>query len=159
MIKDILKYVYDKNGGHTTRDKVGDVLYNRGVINAIYDLEAIRTAQAKFGKKPLKGEEVQWGYEHLDITPQRIAELGADGLMVPIQLSCANHEGNGRVRFRAVGRQALEVRVRWVQPDRAMLTEMYKDLALAYAKEKGITPRDCSKELCEQTPAHILPLY
>ena len=73
MIKDILKYVYDKNGGHTTRDKVGEVLYNRGVINAIYDLEAIRTAQGKFGKKPLKGEEVQWGYEHLDITPQRIA--------------------------------------------------------------------------------------
>ena len=45
------------------------MLYNRGVINAIYDLEAIRTAQDKFGKKPLKGEQVQWGYEHLDITP------------------------------------------------------------------------------------------
>jgi len=24
---------------------------------------------------------------------------------------------------------------------------MYKDSALAYAKEKGITPRDCSKEM------------
>jgi len=28
-----------------------------------------------------------------------------------------------------------------------MLTEMYKDSALAYAKEKGITPRDCAKEM------------
>jgi len=26
-----------------------------------------------------------------------------------------------------------------------MLTEMYKESALAYAKEKGITPRDCAK--------------
>jgi hypothetical protein len=27
-----------------------------------------------------------------------------------------------------------------------MLTQMYKVSAEAYAKEKGITPRDCSKE-------------
>ncbi len=145
VIKDILKYVYDKNGGHTTRDKVGEVLFNRGVINAIFDLEAIRTAQGKFGKKPLKGEEVQWGYEHLGITPQRIAELGADGLMVPIQLSCANHEGNGQVRIQQWDGKHWKFVSNWIQPDRAMLTEMYNESALAYAKEKGITPRDCSK--------------
>jgi len=144
-IKDILKYVYDKNGGHTTRDKVGEVLYNRGVINAIYDLEAIRTAQDKFGKKPLKGEDVQWGYEHLDITPQRITELGADGLMVPIALSCDNHEGNGKVRIQQWDGKHWHFVSDWIQPDRGMLTEMYKESALAYAKEKGITPRDCAK--------------
>jgi branched-chain amino acid transport system substrate-binding protein len=145
VIKDILKYVYDKNGGHTTRDKVGDVLFNRGVINAIFDLEAIRTAQGKFGKKPLKGEEVQWGYEHLDITPQRITELGADGLMVPIQLSCANHEGNGQVRIQQWDGKHWKFVSDWIQPDRAMLTDMYQQSALEYAKEKGITPRDCAK--------------
>ena len=42
-VQDILKYVYDAKGGHTTKDKVGEVLFNRGVINAIYDLEAIGT--------------------------------------------------------------------------------------------------------------------
>jgi branched-chain amino acid transport system substrate-binding protein len=144
-IKDILKYVYDKNGGHTTRDKVGEVLYNRGVINAIYDLEAIRTAQEKFGKKPLKGEEVQWGYEHLDITPQRVTQLGADGLMVPIALSCENHEGNGKVRIQQWDGKHWKFVSDWIQPDRTMLTEMYKESALNYAKEKGITPRECEK--------------
>jgi branched-chain amino acid transport system substrate-binding protein len=144
-VQDILKYVYDKNGGHTTRDKVGEVLYNRGVINAIYDLEAIRTAQDKFGKKPLKGEQVQWGYEHLDITPQRITALGADGLMVPIALSCENHEGNGKVRIQQWDGQHWKFVSDWIQPDREMLTEMYKESALNYAKEKGITPRDCAK--------------
>jgi branched-chain amino acid transport system substrate-binding protein len=147
VIRDILKYVYDKNGGHTTRDKVGEVLYNRGVINAIYDLEAIRTAQDKFGKKPLKGEEVRWGYEHLDISPQRITQLGADGLMVPIELSCANHEGNGRVRIQQWDGKHWHFVSDWIQPDRAMLTEMYTKSALAYAKLKGITPRDCAKEM------------
>jgi len=142
---DIFKYVYDKGKGAGPREKVGEVLYNRGVINAIYDLEAIGTAQTKFGKKPLKGEEVQWGYEHLDIAPQRVTQLGADGLMVPIALSCDNHEGNGKVRIQQWDGKHWKFVSDWIQPDRTMLTEMYKDSALNYAKEKGITPRECEK--------------
>src|SRR5713226_6148636 len=145
VVQDILKLVYDKKGGHATRDKVGEVLYNRGVINAIYDLEAIKTAQDKFGKKPLKGEEVRWGYEHLNITADRIKALHADGLMVPIALSCANHEGDGKVRIQQWDGKHWKFVSDWIQPDRAMLTEMYKESAETYAKEKGITPRDCSK--------------
>jgi branched-chain amino acid transport system substrate-binding protein len=143
VIRDILKYVYDKSGGHTTKEKVGEVLYNRGVINAIYDLEAIRTAQEHFGKKPLKGEEVQWGYEHLNITADRIAALGAEGLIVPVQLSCANHEGQGNVRIQQWDGHHWKFVSDWIQPDRGMIEEMYKESALAYAKEKNITPRNC----------------
>jgi branched-chain amino acid transport system substrate-binding protein len=143
VIRDILKYVYDKSGGHTTKDKVGEVLYNRGVINAIYDTEAIRTAQEHFGKKPLKGEDVQWGYEHLNIAASRIAALGAEGLMVPIQLSCANHEGQGNVRIQQWDGHHWKFVSDWIQPDRGMIEEMYKESALAYAKEKGVTPRNC----------------
>ncbi len=149
VIKDILKYVYDKGGGHGPKDKVGEVLYNRGVINAIYDLEAIRTAQEHFGKKPLKGEQVQWGYEHLNITPKRIAELGAEGLMVPIALSCANHEGGGQVRIQQWDGQHWKFVSDWISPDRQMIEPMYKESALQYAKEKGITPRDCSTQSAE----------
>jgi branched-chain amino acid transport system substrate-binding protein len=145
VIKDVLQYVYGKGGGHASKDKVGEVLYNRGVINAIYDTEAIRTAQEHFGKKPLKGEEVQWGYEHLNINSARIAALGAEGLMVPVQLSCANHEGQGDVRIQQWDGQHWKFVSDWIQPDRDMLDAMYKDSALAYAKEKGITPRDCPK--------------
>jgi branched-chain amino acid transport system substrate-binding protein len=146
VIQDILKLVYDKNGGHTTRDKVGEVLYNRGVINALYDLEAIRIAQNKFGKKPLKGEQVQWGYEHLDITSDRIKALHADGLLLPIRLSCADHEGSGEARIQQWDGKNWHFISDWIQADRPMLQAMYKESAEAYAKEKGITPRDCSKE-------------
>jgi len=145
-IQDILKYVYGKGGGHTTKEKVGEVLYNRGVINAIYDMEAIRTAQEHFGTKPLSGEQVQWGYEHLNITKARVAELGADGLMVPITLSCANHEGQGNVRIQQWDGRHWKFVSDWIQPDREMLESMYKDSALKYAQEKGITPRDCAKQ-------------
>ena len=32
-------------------------------------------------------------------TTQRLKELGASGLLQPIKLSCADHEGGGAVRF------------------------------------------------------------
>ena len=146
VIQDILKYVYDKQGGHTSKDKVGEVLYNRGVINALYDLEAIRTAQDKFGKKPLKGEQVQWGLEHLNITPDRVKALKADGLMLPIHITCADHEGSGEARIQQWDGKNWKFVSDWIKPDRPMLEEMYKESALAYAKEKNITPRDCTKE-------------
>ena len=149
VVQDVLKYVYDKGGGHGTKDKVGESLYNRGVINAVYDLEAIRTAQEHFGKKPLKGEDVQWGYEHLNITAERIAALGAEGLIVPVQLSCSNHEGQGSVRIQQWDGQHWKFASDWIQPDREMLVDMYKESALKYAKEKGITPRNCSKQAPE----------
>ena len=41
--KDIIAHVYDTGGGHE-RDKVGHVLYNRGVVNAMYITEAVRDA-------------------------------------------------------------------------------------------------------------------
>ena len=145
VVQDILKLVYEKGGGKTSKDKVGEVLYNRGIVNAIYDTEAIRTAQEHFGKKPLKGEEVQWGYEHLNIDTARISALGAEGLVVPVQLSCANHEGQGSVRIQQWDGQHWKFVSDWITPDRDMLTEMYKESALAYAKEKGITPRECPK--------------
>ena len=145
VIQDIVKLIYGKGGGKGDVKAVGDVLYNRGVINAIYDTEAIRTAQEHSGKKPLRGEEVQWGYEHLNITNERIKELGAEGLMVPVQLSCGNHEGQGDVRIQQWDGAHWQFVSDWIRPNRAMLDEMYKESALAYAKEKGITPRDCPK--------------
>ena len=63
-------------------------------------VEAIRTAQEKFGKKPLTGEQVRWGLENLDITADRIKELGFEGVLQPIKVSCADHEGarTGRIQ-------------------------------------------------------------
>ena len=120
-----------------TRDKVGEVLYNRGVINAIYDLEAIRTAQAKFGKKPLKGEEVRWGYRAPRHHPAAAQGTGRRRAVVPIKLSCANHEGDGKVRIQQWDGKQWKSISDWIQPDRDMLTEMYKELALRLRQGEG----------------------
>src|SRR5208282_6381161 len=51
-IQDILKYVVDKGKSQVaSKDKVGENLYNRGVLNSAVIAEAIRTAQQLTGKK------------------------------------------------------------------------------------------------------------
>jgi branched-chain amino acid transport system substrate-binding protein len=145
VIRDIAKYVYDKGQGKTTKDKLGEVLYVRGVMNAMIDIEGIRTAMAKYGNKPMTGEQVRWGFENLNLTSQRITELGAEGMFAPFKLSCDNHGGNGPVRITKWDGQKWQNESDWIQPHYDMLDQMYHDSAMAYAKEKGITPRDCSK--------------
>jgi branched-chain amino acid transport system substrate-binding protein len=145
-VQDILKYVYAKGDGHGPKDKVGEVLYNRGLVNALYDLEAIRTAQEHYGKKPLTGEQVQWGYEHLKLTEARIKQLGAEGLAEPLHLSCSDHEGGGRIRIQQWDGKQWHFVSGWIaSPHHAMIREMYKESALKYAKDNGLKPRDCSK--------------
>lgn len=150
VIQDILKYVYAKGGGHTKKEKVGEVLYDRGVVNAIYDTEAIRTAMKKYGNKSLKGEQVRWGLENLNLTEARLKELGAANLMTPVKLSCADHEGAGNAKIQQWDGAHWKTISDWIVPERGMIREMYKESALKYAKEKGITPRDCSKEMASK---------
>ena len=40
---------------------------------AMVTVEAIRTAQAKYGKKPVTAEEVRWGLENLNIDAAQIS--------------------------------------------------------------------------------------
>ena len=71
VIQEIIKYVQDAGKGNIDRKRVGKIYYNRGVIHGIVAVEAIRTAQAKFGARPITGEEMRWGIENLSITAER----------------------------------------------------------------------------------------
>ena len=75
------------------------MLYNRGMVNAMLGVEAIRTAQEKFGKKPLTGEQIRWGLENLNLTEARIKELGFEGMMKPIKFTCKDHQGADQARI------------------------------------------------------------
>jgi branched-chain amino acid transport system substrate-binding protein len=143
--KDIFKHIYDKGKGQAKREEIGQVLYNRGVLNSMLTTEAIRTAQAKFGKKPMTGEQVRWGFENLNITAQRIKELGMDGLIAPVKVSCADHEGSRRARIHQWDGKQWVYTTEWIEADTKYLRPKMEAAAKAYAAEKKITPRDCSK--------------
>lgn len=148
VIADIEKVVYGAGKGNLQdKDKIGTILYNRGVSAAVVSVEAIRKAQEKFGKgKPMNGTQVAWGLEHLDMTEARIKALGATDLLPEIKTSCSNHEGSGKVKIQQWDGAKWVPVTGWIEGNKALIHPLFQASAKQYAKEKGITPRDCSKE-------------
>jgi len=145
LIQEIIDKVHGSMKGHIAFTRVGSVYWSRGVWAGVVNEEAILAAQKKFGVKVLTGEEIRWGMEHLDITDERIKELGLEGFMSPIKTSCENHEGGDLVLFQQWDGE------KWISagtktPMNDFIRPMIEESAAKYAKEQGITPRDCSKE-------------
>lgn len=143
VLHDIVKHVYSKGNGHVERNRVGSVYYIRGVLHGLVLVEAMKVAMQKYGNRPLTGDEVRWGLEHLDLTDARIKELGAAGLMPPIKVTCADHEGGGAVKFQQWDGNKWVMISDWIQPDQSIVRPMIEESAQQYAKEKGIQPRTC----------------
>ena len=148
VIQEIREHVYAGGDGEMEdKSRVGSIYYNRGVVFGIITAEAVRVAQEKFGKgKPVTGEQVQWGLEHLDLDAQRLKQLGATGFMPPLETSCADHQGSGLVRFMRWDGNRWTIITDWMSAapaDVKLVRAKYEESALKYAKEKGITPRQC----------------
>lgn len=148
VVADIKKHVYGKDKGNMEdKSRIGSVYYNRGVVHGIITVEGIRKAQEKFGKgKSLTGEQMRWGLENLNLDDARLKALGATGFMPPLKITCADHEGPGKVKFQQWDGTQWKAITDWVESDRPLVRGMIEESAAAYAKEKGIKPRDCSKE-------------
>jgi branched-chain amino acid transport system substrate-binding protein len=142
---DILKNVYDKGKGAGKREEVGQVLYNRGMLNAMLVVESVRTAQGKYGKKPMTGEQVRWGIENLNLDQNRIKQLGFAGMLQPLKVSCHDHEGVRLARIHQWDGAKWKFVSDWIEGDNTLLRPMVDEAAKRYAKEKNITPRDCTK--------------
>jgi branched-chain amino acid transport system substrate-binding protein len=139
------KYILDKGESDLKELKsFGSVYYNSGIVHAIILTEAIRTAQAKFGHRPIDGEEGQWGLEHLDIDDARLKALGVLGLMQPLKLSCLDHEGGGSAKIIQWDGTKWNIVSDWIRSDRELLRPLIEQRATAYAQEHGIKPRACS---------------
>jgi branched-chain amino acid transport system substrate-binding protein len=140
---EILKTVYGGDMLLAANAKFGESLYNRGMMNAIFSTEAMRTAMGKFGNKALNGEEMRWGLENLDLTAQRLKELGLEDFTNPIKISCRDHETSGPVRIQQWDGNKWIFVSDWIEPMADVVRPMIEKAAAAYAKEKGITPRKC----------------
>src|SRR5690349_10457846 len=145
--KDLQKYLYDKGKGTAASAKeVGSVLYNRGMISAMLTVEAIKQAQSKYGKRVVTGEEVRWGAENLALDAGKIKALGFGDMVQPLKTSCHDHAGVHKGRIHTWDGKDWSYTSDWYEADMKILGPMIKTSAKAYAAEKKITQRDCSKE-------------
>jgi branched-chain amino acid transport system substrate-binding protein len=133
LIQDIFTYVYARGKGAGPESDVGTAPWMRGMLGAMLTTEAIRTAMREFGHQPLTGAQVQWGLEHLTLTPTYLKELGAEGLLPPITLSCRDHEGGGGVKFQQWDGTQWTVLTDWMAPDQALVRPLVEASAAQYA--------------------------
>ena len=144
VFDDIFEYVYDKGLGAGEREDVGEVLYNRGLINAVIVTEAIRTAQEMHGQQPLTGEQVRDGLEHLNITEERLAELGMTDFTPPLKVTCADHEGDHAMRVQQWDGKQWSFVSDWITPMKDVVRPMIEASAREYAAQNNIELRDCA---------------
>lgn len=140
---DILKYVHGNDQGAGPKEDVGHVLYNRGLLNAVLIIEGIRTAQGKYGNKSLTGEQVRWGMENLDVSAARIKELGLEGMMRPLKVTCNDHEGSRSARIHQWTGSEWKFISDWIEADNSVLRPMVDAAADNYAKENNIKRVAC----------------
>ncbi len=147
VYQDLKKHVYDKGQGADASGKstLGTIAHTRGMMISMLQVEAIRTAQEKFGKgQAMTPEQVRWGFENLDLSAERLKELGFDEIMRPVKTSCANHMGDDWSRIAQWDGSAFKVVSDWYQADKAVLDPLVKETSARFAKEKNITPRSCN---------------
>ncbi len=148
VMQDIKTKVYGAGKGNLEDpSRQGTIYHTRGVSYGIIITEAIRAAQAKFGKgKVMTPEQVRWGLEHINLTDARLKELGAAGLFPPIRTSCLDHEGSGMVKFQVWDGTGFKAVTPFMAGDREFVRKMVEESAAKYAAEKKIPLRDCAKE-------------
>jgi branched-chain amino acid transport system substrate-binding protein len=142
---DMKKFVYDKGQGTANEvSEVGTLAHTRGMMIAMMQVEAIRTAQEKFGKgKALTPQQVHWGYENLNLTTERLKELGFSEIMRPVKTSCSNHMGTDWARIVQWDGAKWNITSDWYQADKSFIEPLVKEYADKYSKEKNVKPRSC----------------
>ena len=142
VFQDIVKHVYDKGKGAGKKEDMGQPLYNRGVVNAMFMVEAVRTAMGKDKKVPT-GEQMREGFEKLNLTDARLAQLGMKGFTHAIKVTCDDHEGNGPVLIQQWDGKEWKVVSGWVEPMRDVVRPKIEAAAVEEGGKLGYTKREC----------------
>jgi branched-chain amino acid transport system substrate-binding protein len=131
VIQDIIKYVVDKGKSQTQKDRVGENLYNRGVLNSMIIAEGIRNAQKVTGKKQITGEDMRRGLETLTVNEARLKEMGAAGFAAPMKVTCKDHNGHNAAYMAKWDGKKWTKGSDWIQP----IKDKVEPLIAASAKE------------------------
>src|SRR5262249_39938099 len=120
--------------GAGPEEDVGTAPWIRGMLRGLLTAEGLRTAMRAFGHQPLTGAQVQWGLDHLTLTATSLKELGAEGLISPLTLSCRDHEGGGSVKFQQWDGTQWRLISDWIAPDQALVRPLVEASAAKYAQ-------------------------
>nr|WP_306886811.1 ABC transporter substrate-binding protein [Amorphus orientalis] len=149
VIQDILTHVVEPGKSQVSETaRVGENLYNRGVMNSFLMAEAIRTAQEMTGKKVIDAADMRAGMENLNITEERLKEAGMEGFMAPLKLTCADHSGENDVYVQQWNGETWEKVSDWFSPMKDVVRPMLVKAAEEYVASNQPWPE--RSEPCAQ---------
>ncbi|MCV2867611.1 ABC transporter substrate-binding protein [Defluviimonas sp. WL0002] len=140
---DLKQYVYDAGKAAGDGSNPGNVLYSRGMYAAMIISEAIRKGQEIAGHSAVNAAEVREGFENLNLTQERLTELGLPGFAQPIEATCADHGGPGSAMIfqwdaaASTWNQASD----WITADSEVLDPLIAEDSAAFAAENNIAER------------------
>jgi branched-chain amino acid transport system substrate-binding protein len=143
VIRDIIKYAVDKGKSQTPKEKVGENLYNRGVLNSMIIAEGIRNAQ-----KVIDGSDMRRGLESLNITAARLKEMGAEGFAAPMRVSCDDHNGHNSAYMAKWDGTKWVKGSDWIEPLKAKVQPLIDTAAKDYATANAGWPK--RSESCDK---------
>ena len=139
--RDIQKHVIDAGNAAGAGDQVGTILYSRGMLNAAYMVEAIRTAQKIHGAGDITPGMMRDGLENLKIDQARWTEMGFDNFTSTIDVTCENHGGPGlgAIQQWDASSKTWSLITDFVGADRDVVDALIEADASAYAAENNIS--------------------
>ena len=87
-----IREMYKKEGKEPPKEMASTVYYNRGVLIGALHVEAIRNALKEKKDGHITGEDVKKGFE-------KISNFTLGGLVPPLKVTAADHEGGGVVQI------------------------------------------------------------
>ena len=143
IFDDIQKYVVDAGLAAGAGDQIGTVLYNRGVYAAMLAAEAARTAQEIHGTADITGAMMRDGMEALEITEERMAELGLPNFGPTFSVTCENHGGRGPAAIGQWDASAKQWKLvtDFMDPDEEVVSALIMQDSAAFAAENTIEER------------------
>ncbi|QPH53044.1 ABC transporter substrate-binding protein [Pontivivens ytuae] len=145
VFDDIQQYVVDAGLAAGAGDQVGTVLYNRGLYAAMLAAEAARTAQEIHGTAEITPAMMRDGMEALEITEERMAELGLPGFGPEFAVSCADHggPGNSAIAEWDADTETWSLISDFTAPDNDVIEPLIMEDSLAYAAENNLPETRC----------------
>ena len=140
---DLKTHVYDAGLSSGAGDQAGTVLYNRGMYAAMLAVEAAKMAQEIHGTADITPAMMRDGMEALNITEEKMAELGLPNFGPTFSVSCENHGGDGL----GIVQQWDAAAGKWnaitdyIQSDASVLDALIAEDSGAYAAENNIAER------------------
>jgi branched-chain amino acid transport system substrate-binding protein len=120
----------------------GEVFYQRGLVISMMLAEGVRTAQEMHGTAQITPAQLRDGLANLNITAERLEELGMTGMVPPFSTNCANHTGHsGAWMLEWDGTQFVQASD-LLTADRSVIDPLQAEKAAEYAGANAPWPMD-----------------